>query len=66
MTFCTHSCHPDGIPDAVLAVDHVLARQDVKDLTIRIHRNRARSFEHSLDVAARDLAAGDGGDAVGA
>ena len=46
------------------AVDDVLARQDVEDLAIGVDRDRARAFEDALDVGARDLAAGDGRDAV--
>ena len=59
-----HARHPDGVADAVLAVDHVLARQDVEDLAVGVDRDGARALEHALDVAARDLAAGDGRDAV--
>src|ERR1019366_4350641 len=59
-----HARHPDRVADAVLAVDHVLTRQDVEDLPGGVDRDRARALEHPLDVAAGDLAAGDGGDAV--
>ena len=59
-----HAAHPDGVADAVLAVDHVLARQDVEDLPVGVDRDGARAFEHALDVAARHLAAGDRRDAV--
>src|SRR6202042_836252 len=61
-----YSGHPDGVADAVLAVDHVLARQDVEDLAVGVDRDRARAFEDALDVAPRYPAAGDGRDAVGA
>src|SRR5262249_12232912 len=56
----------DGIADAVLAVDGVLAWEHVEDLPVGVDGNRARALQHALDVAARDLAAGDGGHAVGA
>ena len=38
----------------------------VEDLAVGVDRDGARAFEDALDVGAGDLAAGDGGDAVGA
>ena len=59
-----HPGHADGVADAVLAVDHVLAGQDVEDLPVGVYRDGPRSLEHPLDVAGVHLTAGDGRYAV--
>ena len=48
---------PDRVLDAALVVDHEFLGQDVEHLAIGRQRDRARRFEHALDVARRDLAA---------
>ena len=51
-----HAAHADRVADAVLVVDHVLARQRVEDHAVGVDRDGARAFEHALEVGARDLA----------
>ena len=48
--FETHAGHADGFADALLAVDHVLLRQDVQDLLVRWDCHGARRIDHAIDV----------------
>src|SRR5580704_11436764 len=39
------AAHPDGVADAVLRVDDVLAGEHVEDLAVGVHRDGARPLE---------------------
>src|SRR4029077_19186637 len=54
------SGHAHRIAHAVLAVDGVSAWDDVDDLAIGCDADRARGFDHPLDVVLADLVVGSG------
>src|SRR5690606_14196592 len=51
----SNSAHADRITNAVLVVHQVLARENVKDHSVGIHRNCTSSFEHAFDVSRGDF-----------
>src|SRR5690554_100832 len=60
-----HAGHADGVLDAVVAVHHVLLRDDVEDLHVGFHGHGAGVLYRALHVGAGDVvAAPDGGHAV--
>jgi hypothetical protein len=61
-----HARHADGLPDPVAVVHDEALRQDVDDLAVLGHVDRARGLDHALDVGGAHLAVlpGDGDDAA--
>src|SRR5579872_1385311 len=64
LDFQTATGHPDGIRNAVVPVDRVVARQRMNDLTIRCQVDDLRCIQHAAHIAGYDLAlvAGNGND----